>query len=92
MKKYNFKVIASLRKDLKDEEIEYITDYMNHWMDKFEIEQIDNITYCKKGKITGQDDFGNVAFFYAKLNREKKYFEKLEYHDILSKRENQIAV
>ena len=92
MNNYNFKVVANIREDLKENEKEYIKNYVNEWMKKFNIKKIDQQTYCKDGKITGQDDFGAVSFFYFQLDDEKKYFSKLEYYDIVSPCENRVAI
>lgn len=92
MNNYNFKVIARIREDLNPQEKQYINDYLNEWKEKFEVKKIDDETYCKDGIIEGYNDFGPVAFFYCIMEDEKKYFSKLEYHDLENEKESRIAV
>ncbi len=73
----NLKVIMKLRDDLDENERIEAVNYVNKWKEKFDIECLDNETYCKIGNnLTYNDDFGSVTFFYSMMRRVKKYYSK----------------
>ncbi len=79
MEQKNLKVIMKLRDDLDENERIEAVNYVNKWKEKFDIENLDDETYCKAGNnLKYNDDFGSVSFFYAILGEKKKYFSKLE--------------
>ncbi len=80
----NLKVIMKLRDDLDENEIIEATNYINKWSTKFNIENLDDETYCKAGNNPKyNDDFGSVVFFYGKMKRMKKFFSKLGCYDLV---------
>ncbi len=79
MDQKNLKVILELRDDLEEKEREEAIAYIETWKNKFRIEKIDDVTYCRKGNNKNYgDDFGDVTFFYGLLRKRKQYFNKLE--------------
>ena len=82
MAEHNFKVVAVLRDDLTPAQRLTAERQLCALQRKFQIEKIDDETYCKGGPVTDNDDFGPVTFFYCKLKRMKEYFCKLEYYDL----------
>ena len=82
MAEHNFKVVAVLRDDLTPAQRLTAERQLCTLQRKFQIEKIDDETYCKGGPVTDNDDFGPVTFFYCKLKRIKEYFCKLEYYDL----------
>ena len=65
----NFKVVAVLRDDLTPAQRLTAERQLCALQRKFQIEKIDDETYCKGGPVTDNDDFGPVTFFYCKLKR-----------------------
>ncbi len=83
MEQKNLKVILELRNDLSKTEKEEVIAYIEEWKEKFNIEQLDEKTYCKKGNNKSySDDFGSVTFFYSMMKRIKSSFTELMYLDL----------
>ncbi|PID82265.1 MAG: hypothetical protein CSB16_02085 [Clostridiales bacterium] len=75
----NLKVVLELRDDLEEKEREEVIAYIEKWKNKFRIEKIDDVTYCRKGDNKNYgDDFGDVTFFFHQMGDVKQYFKKLE--------------
>lgn len=80
MQNYNFKVIAKLKDDLPTDKLEFITNYIALWQEKFNIIKTDDVTYLSK--VSENDEFGNTIFFFFSLEKNKDFFSKLEYYDL----------
>ncbi len=79
MEQKNLKVILELKDNLNEKQKQEAIEYIEKWKNKFDIEKVDSITYCKKGNnLKYEDDFGSVTFFYGLLIRKKEYLKKLE--------------
>ncbi len=79
MEQKNFKVIFELRDDLEEKEKKEAIEYIEKWKNKFNIEQLDENTYCRKGDNKNySDDFGDISGFYVVLSQKKEIFKKLE--------------
>ncbi len=76
MERKNLKVILELKDSLSDNERKDALEYIGKWKAKFDIENLDENTLCKKGDNQKySDDFGAVSIFYALLE-EKNIFLK----------------
>ncbi len=79
MEQKNLKVIFELKDDLNEQDKKEAIEYIEKWKEKFNIEQLDENTYCRKGDNKNySDDFGDVTFFFFQLEDIKDNFKKLE--------------